>query len=136
MRAIPIGISFLFMWITNIGLLFTALMKDILVWLMRSIEKIGDITMLLYRISIRIPLVVRNPAFTMQQIFYIGITSIPLIFVASLFTGAVTAESIAFQFKNFIILVRYPQLEYLHIAKAFPDFSYFFEMLAGDRCHQ
>jgi phospholipid/cholesterol/gamma-HCH transport system permease protein len=90
------------LWIVNIGLLLTTLLKRTGAWIYGNISAVGEIVILLYRMSIRIPLAAKNPELTLQQIFYIGITSIPLIFVASVFTGAVAAESAAYQFRNFI----------------------------------
>jgi len=67
-----------------------------------GVSMLGFVNLLLFRIFLRVPLVVKNPSITLHQIMNIGVSSIPLIFVASVFTGAVTAESAEYQFRNFI----------------------------------
>jgi phospholipid/cholesterol/gamma-HCH transport system permease protein len=67
-----------------------------------GILNLGQLVVLFVQIVLRFPLVFKNPGITLQQVMNVGVSSIPLIFVASIFTGAVTAESAEYQFRNFI----------------------------------
>ncbi len=70
--------------------------------LVKNISKLGEVFSLLGRIIFRFPLFFKNPSITIQQTMDIAISALPLIFVASFFTGAVAAESASYQFRNFI----------------------------------
>jgi len=63
---------------------------------------VGEIFWLLFQIVRRVPLVRKNPELTIRQMVAIGVSSIPLLFVTSLFTGAVAAVQAEYQFRNFI----------------------------------
>lgn len=52
----------------------------------------------------QIPLVSRNPAFTIEQMYIIGITSLPLVAITSVFTGGVVAVQSITQFGDFLPL--------------------------------
>jgi len=70
--------------------------------LYKSICQLGYMLSLLGKIVYRFPLFFKNPSITLAQTMDIAIASLPLIFVASFFTGAVAAESASYQFRNFI----------------------------------
>lgn len=57
---------------------------------------------LLARITWRAPLILKNKNLTMQQAIAIGVSSLPLIIVTSIFTGAVATFQVAYQFRNFV----------------------------------
>jgi len=67
-----------------------------------GISNLGQLVILFFKIILRFPLVYKNPDITLQQVMNVGVSSIPLIFVAAIFTGAVTAESAEYQFRDFI----------------------------------
>ena len=63
---------------------------------------VGEIFWLLFQVIIRVPLVRKNPGLTIRQMISVGVSSIPLLFITSLFTGAVAAVQSEYQFRNFI----------------------------------
>lgn len=62
----------------------------------------GEVCTLVARIASRAPLAIKNPSLTGQQLIRIGITSLPLIVVISVFIGAVTAIQADYQFRGFV----------------------------------
>lgn len=64
--------------------------------------QVGAVFILLGRIAARAPLVFKNPSLTFQQLIRIGISSLPLIIVISVFIGAVTAIQADYQFRGFV----------------------------------
>ena len=64
--------------------------------------QVGEICLLTGRIAKRTPMVVLNPSLTFQQLIRVGITSLPLIIVISVFIGAVTAIQADYQFRGFV----------------------------------
>jgi len=54
------------------------------------------------QIIIRLPKEYRHFSFTVDQMYSLGVASIPLVFVTSCFTGAVAASQAAYQFQNLI----------------------------------
>jgi len=67
-----------------------------------GIISIGEILTLLFRIILRIPMVRKNPGLTIRQMISIGVSSIPLLFITSIFTGTIAAVQAEYQFRNFI----------------------------------
>lgn len=67
-----------------------------------GIQGVGEIACLFFQVVIRIPLIRKNPELTIRQMVHIGVSSLPLLFVTSLFTGAVAAVQSEYQFRNFI----------------------------------
>jgi phospholipid/cholesterol/gamma-HCH transport system permease protein len=57
---------------------------------------------LLGRIAWRAPLILKNKDLTMQQAIAIGVSSLPLLVITSIFTGAVATFQVAYQFRNFV----------------------------------
>ncbi len=66
------------------------------------IEEIGGVFILLCRVVRSSPGIFRNLKNTVVQMERIGIGSIPLVLVTSLFVGAVTAIQAAYQFQGFV----------------------------------
>jgi phospholipid/cholesterol/gamma-HCH transport system permease protein len=64
--------------------------------------RVGEVALLTGRIALRAPLFFRNPSLTFQQLIRIGISSLPLIIVISVFIGAVTAIQADYQFRGFV----------------------------------
>jgi len=68
------------------------------------VEEIGGIAVLVVRVFKRIPRIFSNLRNTLHQMEKIGIGSIPLVLVTSLFVGAVTAVQAAYQFHGYVPL--------------------------------
>ena len=56
----------------------------------------------LARVLVRFPIVLKNRELTLKQTISIGVSSLPLLVVTSIFTGAVATFQCAFQFRNFV----------------------------------
>lgn len=67
-----------------------------------GITSVGEIVVLFIETVRRIPLVRKNPGLTARQMIAMGVSSIPLLFVTSLFTGAVAAVQSEYQFRGFV----------------------------------
>jgi phospholipid/cholesterol/gamma-HCH transport system permease protein len=67
-----------------------------------GIEGVGEIFILFYEIVKRFPYFFKNPMLTVQQMINIGVSSIPLIFVTSMFTGMVAAVQSEYQFRDLV----------------------------------
>ncbi len=57
-----------------------------------------------WELFLQLPQVTRNFHFTVEQMYIIGITSIPLVCLTSIFTGAVAAWQAAYQFADYVPL--------------------------------
>jgi phospholipid/cholesterol/gamma-HCH transport system permease protein len=68
------------------------------------LEEVGGITILAARVFRRLSEIFRNLNALLFQMERIGIGSIPLVLVTSLFVGAVTAVQAAYQFQGFVPL--------------------------------
>jgi phospholipid/cholesterol/gamma-HCH transport system permease protein len=62
------------------------------------------ISMLLSSIAKRVPLMVKNVPLSVEQMYAIGIDSLPLVSVIAIFTGATTVTQGVYQFSGFIPL--------------------------------
>jgi phospholipid/cholesterol/gamma-HCH transport system permease protein len=67
-----------------------------------GLSSANDVVVLLFRTLWRFPLLFKNPELTLKQCIGIGISSLPLVFVTSLFSGMVAAVQAAYQFRNFV----------------------------------
>ena len=67
-----------------------------------GVGQVGAVFTLTGRILARAPLAVKNPSLTLQQLIRIGISSLPLVIVISVFIGAVTAIQADYQFRGFV----------------------------------
>lgn len=66
------------------------------------IAHVGAVAILLGKIVLAIPRIFQNLRLTTEQMLVIGVRSLPLVFITSIFTGAVSAWQAAYQFKGFI----------------------------------
>ncbi len=66
------------------------------------IQEVGGMCILIWRVTQLTPRVFANARTVFQQMDRIGIGSIPLVFVTSLFVGAVTAVQAAYQFHGYV----------------------------------
>jgi phospholipid/cholesterol/gamma-HCH transport system permease protein len=62
------------------------------------------ISVLLWQIITRVPLVVKNVSLSVEQMYGIGIDSLPLVSVIAIFIGATTVTQAVYQFSGFIPL--------------------------------
>ena len=67
-----------------------------------SITELGDISVLLFRIFRLLPQAHRVGRQTLEQMMEIGINSMPLVMVTSIFTGSVAAIQAAYQLEDWI----------------------------------
>jgi phospholipid/cholesterol/gamma-HCH transport system permease protein len=70
--------------------------------LLRPLERAGESTLLFLAILRRLPFILRRPDLLVEQLLRMGIASIPLVLVISLFIGAVTAVQARYQFHGLI----------------------------------
>jgi phospholipid/cholesterol/gamma-HCH transport system permease protein len=68
------------------------------------VEEIGSIFLFLLRLLQSVPRIFRNVRNTLVQMERVGLGSIPLVLVTSLFVGAVTAVQAAYQFHGYMPL--------------------------------
>ncbi|MEE9553104.1 MAG: ABC transporter permease [candidate division Zixibacteria bacterium] len=68
----------------------------------RFISQLGELSILIWRMIKSIPLIVKNPHLTSEQMMLMGVNSLPLVIFTSVFTGAVSAVQAAYQFQNFV----------------------------------
>jgi phospholipid/cholesterol/gamma-HCH transport system permease protein len=68
----------------------------------RPLERAGESTRLVISVATRLPWAFRNPGLLRDQIWRMGIASLPLVLLIALFIGAVTAVQANYQFHGFI----------------------------------
>jgi phospholipid/cholesterol/gamma-HCH transport system permease protein len=68
------------------------------------VEEVGGVFLLLWRILQMVPRTFRNARNTLIQMERIGVGSIPLVLVTSVFVGAVTSVQAAYQFHGYVPL--------------------------------
>ncbi len=73
-------------------------------FLLDALATVGGAVVLCGRILARIPGAFRNPTEVMKQAMQLGVSSMPLIFVTSLFVGMVAAVSAKYQFRDMVPL--------------------------------
>jgi len=71
-----------------------------------TVEELGAIATFFWRIIATVPATRKNFHFTVEQMMMIGIKSLPIIFVTSLFTGGVMSAQAAYQF-SYVVPLRY-----------------------------
>ncbi len=69
---------------------------------LRFFEGIGEVAILLKDIFITLPKVFRNFHLTTQQMLFMGVSSLPLVLITSIFTGGVSAVQAAYQFSDYV----------------------------------
>ena len=62
---------------------------------------IGEMVLLLWRMTLRLPRLLRNPGLLLRQMDSIGIGSLPLVIFASIFVGAVSSAQAGYQFQGY-----------------------------------
>jgi len=70
------------------------------------VSQVGELAMLIWRLIRVLPLLVKNPHLTTEQMTFMGVNSLPLIILTSIFTGAVSSVQAAYQFRG-IVPMRY-----------------------------
>ncbi len=70
--------------------------------LVNFVSQTGELCILLWRMAKAMPLMVKNPHLTTEQMLIMGVNSLPLVFLTSIFVGAVSAVQAAYQFQGFI----------------------------------
>jgi len=65
---------------------------------------IGNVVMFYLTVFSRVPKFLKNPHLTIEQMSKIGITSLPVVLLTSVFTGAVSSWQAAYQFSDYIPL--------------------------------
>ena len=68
------------------------------------LSEVGRMTLLLKQIILQSPSVFKNRSLTIDQMMKIGVLSLPLVTVVSIFTGAVSSWQAAYQFRGLISL--------------------------------
>jgi phospholipid/cholesterol/gamma-HCH transport system permease protein len=69
-----------------------------------TIEQLGAISVFFWKIISEIPSLRKNYHIAIEQMMLIGISSLPIVFVTSLFTGAVVSAQAAYQFSDYVPL--------------------------------
>jgi len=72
--------------------------------LVAFVSQVGELSILIWRLLKALPLMVKNPYLTSQQMMVMGVNSLPLIILTSIFTGAVSSVQAAYQFQGFVPL--------------------------------
>ena len=90
LSSIPQGIDQLMAWIGN--------------WILGGLETVVDFMEFLGLTAVAGWKFYRHPHFTVEQMYVIGISSIPLVATTSIFTGAVTAWQAIYIFSDYIPL--------------------------------
>jgi phospholipid/cholesterol/gamma-HCH transport system permease protein len=89
-------------WIESVGALVTGIIRFFTALVVGKIIRLGEIVTLFLRIVKRIPWVLRNPELLRQQLVRVGLSSLSLVAVISVFIGAVTAIQANYQFRGLI----------------------------------
>jgi phospholipid/cholesterol/gamma-HCH transport system permease protein len=83
-----------------------ALLETLGVWASRTVraplEQLGEITELSFQLIRRLPLAFKSPALLAEQMMSMGVSSLPLVLVISVFIGAVTSIQAHYQFRNLV----------------------------------
>jgi phospholipid/cholesterol/gamma-HCH transport system permease protein len=74
-------------------------------YFLEFLEEVGGVIILLWRVFIIIPRIFSNMGLLLMQMERIGLGSMPLVFVTSLFVGAVTSVQAAYQFQGYVPLI-------------------------------
>jgi phospholipid/cholesterol/gamma-HCH transport system permease protein len=73
-------------------------------WVLARLTGIAQFLVFVFNVVKSLPMVTRNFHFTVEQMYLIGITSIPLVCLTSIFTGAVAAWQAAYNFADYVPL--------------------------------
>ena len=89
-------------WLEILGSQVSHVFRYITRALLIPVDRLGEAVRLLFKIILRLPLIAKNPRLLMGQMVRMGVSSLPLILVISVFIGAVTAIQAHYQFRGFI----------------------------------
>ncbi len=70
--------------------------------LLSPLADLGDVAALFLQVLRRLPLILKNPGLLIQQMMRMGVSSLPLVLVVSVFIGAVTAVQAHYQFRGLV----------------------------------
>ena len=93
--ATPIRAGFLLTFLEWLGARVTGAVASVLIGL-------GETAALFFKVIWNLPLVLKNPGLLMQQMVRMGVSSLPLVMVVSVFIGAVTAIQAHYQFRGLV----------------------------------
>jgi phospholipid/cholesterol/gamma-HCH transport system permease protein len=65
-------------------------------------EEVGGVAILIKDIFLRLPRVFRSFHLTFEQMLSMGVNSLPLVLITSIFTGAVSSVQAAYQFSDYV----------------------------------
>ncbi len=65
-------------------------------------EEVGSLALLIKDILVRLPRVFRSLHLTFEQMLSMGVNSLPLVLITSIFTGAVSSVQAAYQFSDYV----------------------------------
>lgn len=71
-------------------------------WALDGIAEVGGVFLLLGRVAAALPDLFRHARLTSVQLLRIGVQSLPLVVLTSMFTGGVAAIQAAYQFQDFV----------------------------------
>lgn len=80
----------------------TAVLTRTGAWALDGIAEVGGVFILLARVVAALPDLVRHARLTWVQMLRIGVQSLPLVVLTSMFTGGVAAIQAAYQFQDFV----------------------------------
>lgn len=70
-------------------------------WFMRLALAVGQLVMLLLRMVVQLPRLLKHPHLLTEQCNVVGVGSLPLVIFASMFTGAVAAVQAGYQIQDY-----------------------------------
>jgi len=92
------------LFLEAVGELSIRAIKRLVNFLLDVLATIGGVFVMCGRIIALFPKALKNPTEVMKQAMHLGVSSMPLIFVTSLFVGMVAAVSAKYQFRNVVPL--------------------------------
>ena len=96
--SIPVAI------LEGIGQIATDAFARVRAFIIGALMSVGDMVSTCVRVFLLFPKAFRHPGLIMKQAMELGVASMPLIFVTSLFVGMVAAVSAKYQFRNMVPL--------------------------------
>jgi len=86
----------------SIGQITTDAFVRVREFILGALISVGDMASTCFRVFILFPKAMRHPSLIFKQAMELGVASIPLIFVTSLFVGMVSAVSAKYQFRDMV----------------------------------
>ena len=82
------------------------ILRNFIAWIgkliITGIENVGEVVMIFIRTLRYVPHAYKHPNLIVKQMVEIGVSSIPLLFVTSIFTGMVATIQAEFQFRDLV----------------------------------